>query len=89
MFYRTLQNLLTRCTLNTTRMYLPANYAFGYLSSIDVTEGVNSIDVIASDSNVDCVNDVRNESNESADMPGHDARLANLPSCGIQIGSMF
>jgi len=74
--------------LNTTRktVYLPANFAFGFLSCIDVTEGVNLIDVDAVHDNSDGVNDVSTESN-SLDMPDHDARLAYLQACGIQIGT--
>ena len=75
--------------LNTTRkvVYLPANFAFGYLSSINVTEGVNLINVNSLNNNSENANDVPNESIESTDMPDHDARLAYLLSIGIQIGT--
>ena len=79
---------LTCRMLNTTRkvVYLPANFAFGYLSSIDVTEGVNLIDVDVSDDRKNCMNDVCDEPADRP-MPDHDARLAYLQSRGVQIGT--
>ena len=85
----TAKPILTCRMLNTTRkvVYLPANYAFGYLSSIDVTEGVNLIDVNMQETSRSCMNDVCNESSKTDDMPDHDTRLEYLRSCGIQIGT--
>ena len=74
--------------LNSTRktVYLPANFAFAYLSPVDEATGLNMIDVDAIAESDDAACDAQCETIDETDMPDHASRLAYLQSKGIKIG---